>query len=66
MIPTIEGKWTDFYANLAGAIRGEVDLAITAESVFKTMQVIEAVITSSKTGNVVLGSTFDDEHKSNL
>jgi hypothetical protein len=68
-IPTIEGKWKEYYENLVLAINGtgekNIGLAVTPESVLANMKVIEAVITSSKTGKVIDFNTDKSDEKAN-
>jgi len=52
-LPEIDCEWTEFYSNLVGVFSGKEKLIVTPASVRRTMQVIEAVFESAKTGTAV-------------
>lgn len=49
-LPPATKSWTSLYENLVGVLRGTAELIVTPESVRRTMQLIEAVFESAKTG----------------
>ncbi len=49
-LPAADKPWTALYENLVGVLRGNEELIVTPESVRRTMQVIEAVFESARTG----------------
>lgn len=52
-VETASGRWRSYYENIAAALRGEAELAVTAESVRRVMVVIEAALESSESGKPV-------------
>ena len=49
----VAGRWRSYYENVAGAIRGTEDLAVTAESVRAVMGVLDAAKQSAASGQTV-------------
>jgi scyllo-inositol 2-dehydrogenase (NADP+) len=52
-VKTQPGRWRNYYENIAAAINGTAPLAISMDSVRKSMQVLTAGIESVESGNVV-------------
>lgn len=52
-IPIIPGDYTQYYKNIAAALRGDMPLAVTPESVRDVLRVMEAAILSAKTRETV-------------
>ena len=52
-VKTQAGRWRDYYENIAAAINGTAPLAVSMDSVRKSMQVLTAGIESAETGNVI-------------
>ncbi len=52
-IQTIPGRWRGFYENVAAAVQGRGELAVTAGSVRRVMAVLDAVRRSAESGEVV-------------
>ena len=53
MIEPVAGRWRRYYENVAAAVRGREELAVTAESVRAVMGVIDAARESARTGRAV-------------
>lgn len=49
-LPVADRPWTALYENLVGVLRGTEELIVTPGSVRRTMQLIEAVFESARTG----------------
>jgi scyllo-inositol 2-dehydrogenase (NADP+) len=49
----VPGRWRSFYENVAAAIRGEAELAVTPQSARAVMGVIDAARTSARSGQAV-------------
>ena len=49
-LPKPEKSWTSLYENLVGVMNGTAELIVTPKSVRRTMQVLEAVFESARTG----------------
>jgi scyllo-inositol 2-dehydrogenase (NADP+) len=47
------GRWRSFYENVASAIRGEADLAVTPQSVRQVMGVLDAARESARSGQAI-------------
>jgi scyllo-inositol 2-dehydrogenase (NADP+) len=52
-LETERGDWREFYKNVAAAIRGEADLAVTPAQMTRLMSVYDAAMESVKTGRTV-------------
>ncbi len=53
VVETEPGRWRSYYENIAAVLRGQEDLAVTAESVCKTVAVLDAAQQSAETGKPV-------------
>ena len=53
VIEPVPGRWRSYYENIAAAIRGTEELAVTPESVRAVMAVLEAARTSVERGEAV-------------
>ena len=53
VVDSIRGDWTDYYRNIAGALAGQVDLAVKPEEVRRAMAVFDAAMASAQTGETV-------------
>ncbi len=53
----VPGRWRCFYENVATAIRGQAELAVTPQSVRAVMGVFDAARESAQTGQAVDVST---------
>lgn len=53
VLPSVRGDWTDFYRNLAAALRGEAELAVKPEEVRRAMTVFDAARESLASGGTV-------------
>lgn len=49
----VAGRWRSFYENVAAAIRGQEELAVTAESARAVIGVLDAARESARTGQAV-------------
>jgi scyllo-inositol 2-dehydrogenase (NADP+) len=49
----VPGRWRSFYENVAAAIRGQAELAVTPESVRQVMAVFDAARESARTGRAI-------------
>jgi scyllo-inositol 2-dehydrogenase (NADP+) len=52
-VPTQPGRWRSYYENIAAAINGEAELAVTPESVRERLVIFEGALRSEETGQVV-------------
>jgi scyllo-inositol 2-dehydrogenase (NADP+) len=52
-LPEVIGNWTELYKNLSDALEGKTELIVSPSSVRRTMQLIEAVRESARTGLTV-------------
>jgi scyllo-inositol 2-dehydrogenase (NADP+) len=52
-VETVPGRWRSFYENIAAALGGDAELAVTPESVRAVMAVIEAARQSAARGETV-------------
>ena len=53
VVETVPGRWRAYYENVAAAIQGRAELAVTAESVRRVMEVLDAARLSAATGEAV-------------
>ena len=53
IVQTIPGRWRSFYENVAAALHGDAELAVTPESVRAVMAVIRAAQQSAASGQAV-------------
>ena len=53
VIPTIPGRWRNFYENVAGVLTGTAEPVIRLEEVRRAIAVIDAAFRSGRTGEVV-------------
>lgn len=53
IIATAKGRWRSYYENIADAIAGRAELAVTPQSVRRQIAVIDAAFESARTGEVV-------------
>ena len=53
VLEPVAGRWRSYYENVAAAIRGREELAVTAESVRAVMDVIDAARESARSGRAV-------------
>jgi scyllo-inositol 2-dehydrogenase (NADP+) len=53
VVQPVPGRWRSYYENVADAIRGRAELAVTATSVRKVMAVIDAARLSVQQGRAV-------------
>ena len=57
-LETVPGRWRSYYENVADAIRGHAELAVTARSGRRVMEVIDAAKRSANEGRAIyLGDT---------
>jgi scyllo-inositol 2-dehydrogenase (NADP+) len=49
-VPTLPGRWRDYYENVAAALDGRAPLAVTPESVRRQIAVLDAARRSAETG----------------
>ena len=52
-IQTISGRWRGYYENVAAAVQGRDELAVTARSVRRVMAVLDAVRLSAESGEAI-------------
>ena len=52
-IPTIAGRWRDYYENIADALQNGATPIVTVDSARRTMMIIDAALKSSRSGEVV-------------
>jgi predicted dehydrogenase len=53
LIETLPGAWDDFYAEFAGAVRGEGPAPVTAAEAVETARVLDAAAASAAGGEVI-------------
>ena len=53
VVDSLRGDWTDYYRNIAGALAGQVDLAVKPEEVRRAMAVFDAAMASAQTGETI-------------
>ena len=53
VVQTVPGRWRSFYENIAAALQGDADLAVTPQSVRAVLAVIQAAQQSASTGEAV-------------
>jgi scyllo-inositol 2-dehydrogenase (NADP+) len=53
-VPTLAGRWLDFYANWRDALRGKAAPMVTLSEARRVIQVLEAAHRSGRTGTVVM------------
>ena len=52
-IESIRSDWTEYYRNVAAALRGEAELAVKPEEARRAVAVFDAAMESSRTGQTV-------------
>lgn len=52
-IESVRSEWTEYYRNVAAALRGEAELAVKPEQVRRAIAVFDAAMESSRTGATV-------------
>jgi scyllo-inositol 2-dehydrogenase (NADP+) len=53
LVETVPGRWRSYYENIAAALKGEEELAVTPQSVRAVMAVLEACRSSAAQGRTV-------------
>jgi len=52
-LETVPGRWRSYYENVADALYGRTELAVTAESVRRVMEIIDAAKRSAAVGRAI-------------
>ncbi len=52
-VPTLPGRWRSFYENVADALAGRAELAVTPQSVRRDIAVLDAAFQSAQSGEAV-------------
>ena len=52
-IETVRSDWTNYYRNVADALRGRAELIVTPEQALRAMTVVDAAMQSAKTGETI-------------
>ena len=52
-IETVRSDWTNYYRNIADALRGRAELIVKPEQAVNAMHVVDAAMESASTGNTV-------------
>jgi scyllo-inositol 2-dehydrogenase (NADP+) len=53
IVDSVRGDWTGYYRNVADALAGRADLAVTADQVRRTIAVYDAAVVSARTGETI-------------
>jgi scyllo-inositol 2-dehydrogenase (NADP+) len=53
VVESMRGDWTAYYRNIADALLGRAELAVTPESVRRAMAVFDAAMASARTGETI-------------
>lgn len=53
VIDSVRGDWTDYYRNVAAALAGHAELAVTPEQARRALTVFDAAMQSARTGTTV-------------
>src|SRR5687768_7222319 len=52
-IETVRSDWTNYYRNIADALRGRAELLVKPEQALRAMEVVDAAMVSASTGQTV-------------